>query len=185
MKKFEKLKELYDYIPCCIVCGKSMILAIFGLIEKSYKEDTGLKRERFSLLMDLKEDKFVSRKHPKYSLVVDAATNNIIEGRSIIGKAQNIQVAIQCNTCCYKLTAEETLTCRRGEYFLPFVLRNIELRYTMKKGKPVHIWGTYYFSDHLNIQINNRTLKGFPLNFSKLHNLAQLNNKLSMMMTFQ
>lgn len=197
MKNFGTLQELLDYIPKCILCGKDMELRITGGVPSRQTSENYWKNNDVCLKMFLLEDKLHSKKCKDYSLSVSPITNLITSGKNLISDMvsrsySRVTANKKCRTCFFQIStaySRDKETPKLRNYFPALTMQTEELHYTMKKGKSVKLY-KYYRSDSLtgentNISVNFRSLKSIPLDFSKIHNMEHLNNKIKTLMVFQ
>jgi hypothetical protein len=194
MKIFNSIKEFIEYIPNCLVCGKNMILVVRGI--RSGKGDWG--NDRIHIKMAFDEGSIIStnKEHP---LVITTEDNKLIVGEQLIRAMSNRPIGLDksCRTCKFKIqTAHEHVegvagafefTINKSTYktgiFPSVKLEQEELKYTKAHGKLVDI--VRYRGQHTIVNVDYKRVNSFDLDISKFKDLDHLNNRLSVLMTFQ
>lgn len=188
MKKFT-IKELVEYIPKCIICQKDMYISIKGNIQSQKHRFTG---KKVSLTTKVQDDALVSV--GKDLFTIDLNTSEIITGAEFFNSLMNswLYVNKRCRTCDFLISNIyndfDTIVART--HFPKLKLQNEQISYTMPGGKIVKILKSYYDDNTMlgsmtRITINNKLLPPFPFDFTAIHGLKQLNNRLLTIRTFQ
>lgn len=196
MKIFQNLQELLDFIPNCIICGKQLEIQIIGTVPNS-----GINANKFKingwhtidvcLRMKLIDGQLQS-KNKNYPLIIDLATNNILIGVEIIDKMMyrhhnSVIVNKKCYTCQFKIRTMYTAgiaPLKTKNQFPVLDFKELEIIYTMNNNRLVSIYSNN-FNESMFVRVNGRTIESFKLDFSKIKNLKQLNNKIKTVMVFQ
>lgn len=185
MKTFQNFQELIDYVPSCLICGKEMEIHFDGQLSWNHREQVHFK-------FQIKDGLLYSRKHKKYSVIIDPKTNLILEGVDLVNKLMTNWMSVYktCWTCKFRIgTQYNKGNLKKQDTFPPLTLVSEELSYTLKRGKAVDIHQTYYDDSSLLgirvwITVNHRPVKSLFVDFNKFKDLDQLNKRLSTIMTF-
>jgi hypothetical protein len=156
----------------------------------------GMGSETIRLKLEVKGGQLRTTYHERakktYSLIVDLATNGIIDGQDIINRLLpgNGHVNKFCPTCHLKInTGWDLGTSKKKDCFPALTLQSEELHYTLKGGKDVEI-NKYYRSndpDHgktATIRLSHKYLPPIPFDFNKFSDLEQLNKRLNTIILF-
>lgn len=196
------LKELNEYIPHCIICGKDMHLKISGSLTKpSHFHSSGNTTVLYSARTSIKLKSFLKdgllhfkdTKDANIAILVDPDTNKVIEGMDLLKALSSnwIYLNKNCQTCdCNIATMYTNKEAAKLENFPPLKLTSEKLHYTMKRGKTVFIMKSFYddatlLGSRTNVLINGKPIKEINLDLSRYKNLEQLNNRLATIMVFQ
>lgn len=193
MHTFKTPSDLLDYIPNCLVCGKTMNIVIDGMLAPVLpsKPRWGGGKENIHLRMILK-DGVLRSKHKNHSVSIDASTGLIIDGQDIINRLTTnwTYVHKMCATCHFKITTiyKEGNT-KKEKSFPPLTIQQEELHYTLKGGKDIRITKYYNQTGNLTgesatIRLNNKFLPPMPLDLNKFQDLAHLNKRLATIILF-
>jgi len=185
MKTFQTLQELLDHVPQCIICGKDMNVHLDGHLRQWYQDGVHFKFE-------MKDGLLCSKKHKKYSVIIEPKSNLILEGQEVVNNLMVnwITVYKTCWTCkCTVSTRYNSGHRKKTDVFPPLSLTGEELSYTLRRGKSVDISQTYYDDSSLlgvrtNIVVNHRMVTPRYFDFSKYKNLEQVNNRIATILTF-
>lgn len=197
MKTFETLQELIDYVPNCIICGKQLMIHLYGNV----KTDLSLSgyyfspSQHFHLKM---KDNLLIGKNKNYSITINPKNNSIISNQELFDNLvlSWISVTKKCNTCrCIIKTRYNDDIIVNNKKFPKLTLTNEDLWFTRKREKSVSISQSYYDNSLLGIRvyiiINNKIISdptnvGMPLfiNFDQFKNLNSLNKRISTILTF-
>jgi len=188
MKSFNTLKELVNYIPNCLVCGKQMMIIIKGhILPNSQNRFNG-----YYTRLIVNNNQIVSR-NKKHNITVNLDTNEFIDGKEVIYNLKQNWIYLNktCRTCRFDIST----VYRSGQqgdknYFPTFLLDSETISYTWKNGKQIYIVkyhniGVSVLSDSVTqISVNNKWLPSIPFDFSKFSKLSQLNNRISTLLVF-
>lgn len=188
MKTFT-LKELINYIPTCIICGKQLMLSINGNIKTSKQKWTG---KNISIKTKIK-DSVLESTSKNYTLSVNLDNNEIVEGGELINNLMTswMYVNKQCKTCCLTVNTTYNDGNTKNTTAFPTVkLTSESLGYTMPGGKEVKIFKHYYddqtmLGERTQITISGKLLPAIPFYFDKIDNLKHLNKRILTIRTFQ
>jgi len=200
MKIFNSIKEFIEYIPNCLVCGKTMNLAVRGI--RLNKNNNGYDQIHIKMAFDEGSIISTNKEHP---LVITTDDNKLIVGEQLIREISNRVIGLDksCRTCKFKIQTSHDIeekffrsnimerffrnTTTKSPYktgiFPSVKLEQEELKYTKTHGKLVDI--VRYRGEHTVVNIDNKRVKSFDLDISKFKDLDHLNNRLSVLMTFQ
>lgn len=137
-------------------------------------------------------DGILRSKHKSYSISIEIATNNIIDGQELINRLQpgNTHVRKMCPTCHFKInTGYGTGSTKKQNCFPALTMQSEELHYTLKGGKDVQISKYYRSGDpdkgrSATIRLNNKYLPPVPFDFNKFSDLEHLNKRLDTIILF-
>lgn len=192
MKVFSSFKELMDYVPNCIICGKLLQIHLKGSI-RVIKTNVGnenwtLEKIHFHLKM---KDELLVGNYKKHSIAINPIDNKIVLGLGII---QHLLiswtwVSKKCSTCRCEVTSKFIGNNKDFDKFPPLTLTNEELSFTRKREKAISIAQNYYADPPPSgvrtfILINNKPIKPLYIDFNQFKNLDHLNKRLSTMLVF-
>lgn len=192
MKIFKSLQELIDYVPNCIICGKEMEIHVDGQLVPSLPAKQWYGREPVHLSLQLKEGKLRSKKHKKYTLIIDPTDNHIVDGQDFVNRLMVnwITVYKKCWTCRFRInTGYNKGHIKKQEKFPYLTLSSEEISYFRRHGKSVGIHQTYYDDSALlgirsYITVGGKPVKSLYVDFNKFKDLDQLNKRLATILTF-
>lgn len=198
MLTFPTLNDLNDYIPNCVICGKTMGYNLSGILSPVLPNKArwggGTESVRFKL--EVKGTQLRTTFHEKakktYSLVIDLATNGIIDGQDIINRLVpgNAHMNKFCPTCHFKInTGWDNNSSKKKDCFPALTLQSEELHYTLKGGRDVEINKYYRNGDPdkgrtATIRLNRKYLPPIPFDFNKFSDLQHLNKRLDTIILF-
>lgn len=192
MRLLKTLKELTNYIPNCLVCGKEMGLFLEGKFApvslSKPRWDSGNQRIKIKLALI---DNVLHAKHKSHNLSFDITNNDILEGQDMVNRlmVNTINVNKACVTCHFKInTLYLGGNIKKETAFPTLTIQSEELNYMMKGGKSVRIVRNY-FNDkepavHIWFDRKHFSEESIPLDFSKFRNLAHLNKRLATIKVF-
>lgn len=197
MFTFLTLKDLYEYIPNCIICGKEMKLSLSGQHSKFSQVvpnyQFGASTKSSVHLKSYIKNNTILFKNKKFSFSIDRDTNKIIDGAELVNNLciNWMFISKGCITCDFKIqNIYNDGSTKKLEIFPP--LKHVEERihYTMKRGT-VTIHKHFYDDSTLlgettQITVNRKPItQSIHLDFSKFKNLKQLNRRLETIIMFQ
>ena len=192
MRNFKTFQELIDYVPNCIICGKEMEIHLDGQISPTLPSKQWYGRESVHLVLQPKEGLLRSKKHKKYTLIINPFDNHIIDGQDLVNRLMVnwISVYKKCWTCRFSVyTGYRKGHTKKHEKFPYLTLGNEELYYMLRRGKSVGIHQQYYDDSALlgirtHITVAGKPVKSMYIDFNKFKDLDQLNKRLATILTF-
>lgn len=186
MKIFETPETLFNYIPQCILCGKTMPLLIEGSLTAFNAKRSWGSEERVRVSMD-HENGIIQSKHKKYPITIEIHSGKIINGLDIFDRLRSdyTRYIKSCPTCDFKI--EFSFSQRPSKENFPYlVLKHEKLHYTLRGGREIEITKSYYDDKNLaSIRIGKKFLPPMPgLDFNKFKNITHLNQRLSTLIVF-
>lgn len=177
MKQFHTLRELVDYIPNCVVCGKIMLFSIEGL---------GFNKEVY-IKLSLK-DSILRSKSIQSSLSINVDTNEIIDGGTFLNALYNdtIKVIKKCRTCNFTIMSGSQKESRKTNEFPILHLLTEELIFTGKKADLITVY-KYHNSmrdGKASIFSQGKFLPQMPFDFAKFTNLKQIVRRIKTLKVF-
>lgn len=194
MKVFSNFKELIDYIPNCIICGKQLDLHLNGRIEqKSLITNKWNTINHIHFRLKLK-DGYLVGKHKEHSFTINTLDNHIISGKDTVSALLRAHPTVnkKCYTCHFVITTESpsitvaNYMISNYKNFPPLTLKSEEIYFTRKREKPVSI-NQIYFEDAITqtrIIVGHKPVRSVYIDFNKIKDLNHLNSKLSTILTF-
>lgn len=183
MKVFSNFKELIDYVPNCLICGKQLGVHLFGCY--------AFHNLRFSLKV---KDGALVGKYKDRAIAINITDNSIILGQDTINQLMTNWVTVykKCSTCRCTITTQYAVgyggtgIIKKHKNFPSLTLKSEEIHFTRKRNKLVSIAQTYYDAPAIStfILINNKTVNPLYMDFNKFKNLNHLNERLSTILTF-
>lgn len=207
---FNCIRELIDYIPQCIVCGKQIPIVITtnSFYNKDFKSLSGYLYLKTKIL----DNKLISM-NKNYPFIIDIDNNFIIEGAGLVNKillsSSGTGINKSCKTCnvaIYTMYHPFHFTNEYKYGFFPSSeLKTEFFSYTIRKNKKISIEREYYYFKTVNrvdsykifssLQINNKYIDSpvpgllskiiSDLDITKVNNFNSLNKKINMFLTFQ
>lgn len=176
-----------DYVPHCLICGKQLELHLHGRI---YRANDNVAYHKSALHFRLKsKDEYLIGNNKKHSFAINPLDNEISSGKDTVNDllVNRVMVNKKCYTCYFSIVTEHPGS-KLVNYkkFPPLTLKNEEIYFTRKRGKPVSIYQNYHDDSTLrtNIVIDRRTVPSIYMDFSKFKNLDHLNERISTILTF-
>jgi hypothetical protein len=191
MTSFQTLKQLIDYIPNCILCGKEMPIVIEGYVNGWAKSGASWQRQFVRAKTELRDDILFS-KNRNVDLSIDVNNNHILKGQELIDSliGNKINVNKGCTTCHFKILCASTSTLVKTKGVFPYIdLLSEEIHYTLKGGKDIAIT-KYYNSqttlrgEHANIRLNGKFLPPMLWDFSKFDSIEHMNKRVATIVMF-
>jgi|ERR1035437_4010135 hypothetical protein len=187
--KFATLKELINYIPNCIICGKDMEI-YFGGYNNNLSFLTKLTIDGDLIrpadnLIPLDRPRY---RAPKYVFAININNNEIVDGEDLLNKAStyNGRIDKKCKTCIMAIHTSFTGPGIKRMKIIPEISGSLEIEYTMSNTKKIRIRDHWNIPGCIDITIGYKDLiTKLPIDFSKIKTLKQLNKKISTIITFQ
>lgn len=207
---FNTLSEYMDYVPNCVICGKSMELYIDGRLTSLTKKKPRYNHGRDHLYVRMQlEHTHLRSKHKQHEIVIDPTTNEVSIGADLINRLKDDRVCAfkRCATCHFKIDAafqkshgpivhsssfysysDKIGLSWKDNHFPPLSLKEEELHYTLKGGVDIRISKIYNWPTTENasaqISLNHRNLPLMPLDFDKFEGLEHLNKRIATIKLF-
>jgi hypothetical protein len=189
MTKFNSLKELLDYVPNCLICGKGMVISIEGMfsaVDKS-KPRWGSGWDPFKVRLVL-EDNVLNTKHKNHKISINPHNNEVIIGNDLVTRIvfNSTKVIKICNTCVFKIITNCDAQNLKNK-FPTLTLKKEELSFTKKGGKAIQINSYYELGNSLArtfVYINKKSMPELTIDFSKISNFEHLNRRIDTIITF-
>ena len=183
------LKEISEYIPNCLICGKQIPIIIDGLL----KNKKGLHSfDRVNIRTEIKNNIVISM-NKNYPLSINLDTAEILEGKELVNILMSrwLYIKKHCKTCHFIITMMyNSGNLKNVNNFPKYELYSEELAYTMPGGKRAYIHKRYFEKDSLlatytQLYIDNKPILSCQFDFSKFENLKQINKRVLTIRTFQ
>lgn len=203
MKYFDNLQQLVNYIPNCLICGKSLPILIQG---RWFSFD---KVVCYKSLKTIIRDNMLESKHRSFNFKIDITTNKIIQGEEHFKEIFKSLMFVmkKCPTCymCISLSPYQLSNYDFRSKVTTFPVLNIdaeELQYTTKGGKHLILrkdYHTIYSATKLypgyqvrpqgaiSLSLDNKKqyIPNEYLILEKIKNFSSLKNKISTILIFQ
>lgn len=171
---FEKLIDFIEYIPKCIICGKSMHL----IFSKYYYKNVCLKSK-------LHDNGLLVCTNSNDNVIIDINSNLILDGSRFFNEKSNgISVTNKCKTCRFKIiTRFSKINKLKYIHYIPKLkLFSESISYYNNNHKPNSVHINYINRvTFINNKLYNKNIYNI---FSKTNNLEQFRKKLSILLTF-
>lgn len=206
MVAFNSLQEFINYIPQCVICGKSMDLFIEGQLSSVSKKKPRYNHGRDHLYVKMRSEYTHLRSlHKSYEISINPVTNEVTQGIDLINRLQDSMIYAHksCTTCHFKIQAAfwqklpnrsyQTGSDKIGQewkenFFPPFSLKEEDLHYTLKGGVDIRIQKHYAWPTLENttasIILNRKSLPPMPLDFNKFEGIEHLNKRIATIKLF-
>jgi len=202
MKIFNKLSELDNYIPNCLICKKPMQIILRGVISHSSHHRDYKSYQKLKLVFFKTDDNcyYIKTKEKNTTNIkVQAVDNLVVEGSDLVAFLKDLKISKGCPTCHFRIeTALQPILMSGPKlnnkinvdfYFPSLTLQREELHLTLRGGNSLMIDKIYYAainedSVRTMISLNHKYLSDIPLELDKISDLDQLNKKIGMIKTF-
>lgn len=195
MKKFESVRDFLNYVPRCLICNKNFTIYVNFKIrhdnDRSYEKD-------LVILMHV-ENNILCNYNKKYVIDLDSGITDESKINSTDQLIRWTRIEKKCHQCIFKIVADNNvidvvinhnLVAKPGLFLareeISYFIDNktIYLDQIHPQISPIPIVFIYKVSSILTC--NNIVIaRDFCIDFQKINNFEQLNNKILTMITFQ